>query len=123
MFETHKEEMRNFLKEMEEKTNRKMEDISKSLKENQEKAFKHMKETIQDLKTEIGTIKKTQAEGIIKTEIMRKQSGTINTSMNSRIKEIEERISSTEDTIEEIDSPVKENIKSNKSLTQNIQEL
>ena len=31
-----------------------------------------MKETIQDLKTEIETIKKTQAEGIIETEIMRK---------------------------------------------------
>ena len=72
MFETLKEEMRNFLKEMEEKTNRKMEDISKSLKENQEKAFKHMKETSQDLKTEIGTIKKTQAEGMIETEITKK---------------------------------------------------
>ena len=54
---------------------------------------------------------------------MRKQSGTTNTSMNSRIQEIEERISSTEDTIDEIDSSVKENIKSNKSLTQNIQEI
>ena len=44
MFETLKEEMRNFLKEMEEKTNKKMEDISKSLKENQEKEIKHMKD-------------------------------------------------------------------------------
>ena len=35
MFETLKEEMRNFLKEIEEKTNKKLEDISKSLKENQ----------------------------------------------------------------------------------------
>ena len=35
-------------------------DISKSLKENQ------------DLKTEIETIKKTQAEGITETEILRK---------------------------------------------------
>ena len=31
-----------------------------------------MKETIQDLKTEIETIKKKQAQGIIETEIMRK---------------------------------------------------
>ena len=30
-----------------------------------------MKETIQDLKTEIETIKKTQAKEIIKTEFMR----------------------------------------------------
>ena len=44
-----------------------------------------MKETIQDLKTEMETIKKTQTKGIIKTEIMRKQSGTTNASINSRI--------------------------------------
>ena len=44
-----------------------------------------MKETIQNMKIEIETIKKIQAEGIIETEIMRKQSGTTNTSMNSRI--------------------------------------
>ena len=43
--------------------------------------------------------------------------------MNSRIQEKEGRISSTQDTIEETDSSVKENIKSNKSLTQNIQEI
>ena len=42
--------------------------------------------------------------------------------MSSRIQEIEERICA-EDTIEEIDLSVKENIKSNKSLTQNIQEI
>ena len=36
---------------------------------------------------------------------------------------MEERISSTEKTREEIDSSVKENIKYNKSLTQNIQEI
>ena len=82
-----------------------------------------MKQTVQDLKTEIEAIKKTQVKGIIDTKILRKQSGTKNTSMNRRIQEMEERISSTEDTIEKIDSPVKENIKSNKSLTQNIQEI
>ena len=53
MFETFKEEMRNFLKEMKEKTNKKLKDISKSLKENEEKANKHMKEIIEDLETEI----------------------------------------------------------------------
>ena len=61
MFEAVKEEIKNSLKEMAEKTNKKLEDINKSLKINQEKAIKHMKETIQDLKTEIETIKKTQA--------------------------------------------------------------
>ena len=43
--------------------------------------------------------------------------------MNTRIKNMEERISSVEDIIEEFDSSVKENIKSNRSLTQNIQEI
>ena len=58
MFEILKEEKGNFLTEMEEKTNKKLEDISKSLKENQEKSIKHMIETIQDSKTEIETISK-----------------------------------------------------------------
>ena len=80
-----KEEMRNSLKEIEEKTNKTLEDTSKYLKENQEKEIKHRKDTIQDLKTEIETIKKMQTEGIIETEIMRKQSGTTNSIMNSRI--------------------------------------
>ena len=51
------------------------------------------------MKTEIETIRKTQAEGIIETEIMRKRSGTTTTSMNSRIQEMEERISSAEETL------------------------
>ena len=59
------------------------------------------------MKAEIETIKKTQAEGIIETENMRKRSGTTNVSMNSRIQEMEERISSAEDTIEEIDLQLK----------------
>ena len=47
MIETLKEEMKNSLKEMEEKTNKKLEDISKSLKgsqENQEKTVKQFKQ-------------------------------------------------------------------------------
>ena len=37
---------------MEEKTNKKSEEINKSLKENQEKATKQVKEIVPDLKTE-----------------------------------------------------------------------
>ena len=44
---------------------------------------------------------------------MEKQSGTTDANINSRMQEIEERFSSTEDIVEEIDSSVKENIKSN----------
>ena len=59
MFEALKEEMKTFLKEMEEKTNKKLEEINKSLKENQEKAIKRVKEIIQELKTKIETIENT----------------------------------------------------------------
>ena len=45
------------------------------------------------------------------------------TTITNRIQEIEERISGTEDTIEERDSLIKENSKFNKFLTQNIQEI
>ena len=75
-----------------------------------------MKEINQDLKTKIGKIKKTQAKKIIETEIMSKQSGTTNSSMNSRIQVMEERISRAEITIEEIELLVKENIKSSTKL-------
>ena len=40
MFEALKEEIRNFLKEMEEKTNKKLEEINKSHEENQEKEIR-----------------------------------------------------------------------------------
>ena len=46
--------------------------------------------------------------------------GTAETSITNRIQEIEERISNTEDTVEEINSLIKEQNKSNKFLTQNI---
>ena len=49
--------MKNSLKEMEEKTIKKLEEINKSLKESQEKAVNQVKEMVQDLKTEIEAIK------------------------------------------------------------------
>jgi hypothetical protein len=52
-----------------------------------------------------------------------KRTGVTNTSITNKIQEIEERISGAEDTIEDIDTTVKENIKSKKLLTQNIQEI
>ena len=54
---------------------------------------------------------------------MSKLSRSRNASLNSRQQEMEDRVSSTEDIVEEIISLVKENTKSNKSLTQNIQEI
>ena len=102
-----------------------MKEINKSLKENQEKAIKQVKEMIQDLKTKTETIRKTQTKGILEIENMGKSSEAKkkNASVNNIIQENEERISSVEVMIEEIDVSVKENIESNKSLTQNIQDI
>ncbi|ERE84498.1 LINE-1 type transposase domain-containing protein 1 [Cricetulus griseus] len=107
-----KEDMRKSLKEMEEKNKPKIQDINKSLKER-----------VQDLKTEIETIKKAQSEGILEIEKLGKRSGTKDVSITNRTQEMEERILEVEDTLAEIHSSTKENLKSNKSLSQNIQEI
>ncbi|CAH7484839.1 AABR07011733.1 [Phodopus roborovskii] len=126
MIEALKEDMRKSLKEIEEKTNKKVEEMNKFLKEStesQEKTINQVKETVQDLKTEIEKIKATQMEGKLEIEKLGKKSETTDTSITNRIQEMEERISGAEDKLEEIDSSTKENHKSNKSLTQNIQEM
>jgi predicted nucleic acid-binding Zn-ribbon protein len=79
--------------------------------------------TIQDLKVEIETINKSQRETTLEIENLKKRPGVINASITNTIQEIEERISGAEDTIENIDTIVKENAKSKKLLTQNIQEI
>ena len=52
-----------------------------------------------------------------------KRSAVIDASITNRIEEIEERISGAEDTIENIDTTIKENTKCKKFLTLNIQEI
>ncbi|ERE73234.1 heterogeneous nuclear ribonucleoprotein C-like 1-like isoform 1 [Cricetulus griseus] len=122
MIENLKEEIKKSFREMEEKTNQKMQEIKESQK-SQENTIKHLKETVQDLKTKLETIKKTQTEGMLEVEKLSKQSGTTDASITNRIQEMEDRISDTEDKLEEINSSSKENLKSNKSITQNIQEI
>ena len=75
------------------------------------------------MKIEIKEIKKTQTKGTWEIESLGKRLGTTETSITNRIQEIEERISGAEDTIKEIESLIKENSKSNKFLTQNMQEI
>ena len=72
---------------------------------------------------EIETIKKSKRETTLEIENLGKKSGVIDASITNRIQEIEERISGAEDTTENIDTTVKENLKSKKLLTQNIQEI
>ena len=78
---------------------------------------------MQDLKKEVETIMKSQRETTPDIENLEKKSGVMDPSINSRIQEMEERISDAEDTIESTDTIVKENEKCKKLLTQNIQEI
>jgi len=91
--------------------------MNHSFKEMQDSATKQVKElnkTIQDLKIEIETIKKSQKMTILEIENLGKRSGIIDASITNRIQEIEEGISGAEDTIENVDTTVKENAKSKK---------
>jgi predicted nucleic acid-binding Zn-ribbon protein len=58
-----------------------------------------LNKTIQDLKMEVETIKKTQMETTLQIEILGEKSGTIDASISNRIQEMEERISSSEDSL------------------------
>jgi hypothetical protein len=68
------------------------------------------------------TIKKSQRETTLELENLGKRSGVVDETITNRIQEIEETIVA-EDTIENIDTTVKENEKGKKLLTQNIQEI
>ena len=85
--------------------------------------MKELSNTIQDLKTEEETTKKLQRETTLEIENLGKRSGDIDANINNRIQEREERISGVKDTIETIDSTVKEIAKVKKLVTQNIQEI
>ena len=51
-----------------------------------------LNKTIQDLKREIETIKKTQSEAALEIETLGKKSGTIDTSISNRIHEMEKNL-------------------------------
>jgi hypothetical protein len=56
---------------------------------------------------EVETIKKSQRETTLEVEILGKKSGTKDVSIRNRIQEMKERISGTEDFIENIDTIIK----------------
>jgi hypothetical protein len=82
-----------------------------------------LNKTIQDLKREVDTIKKTQSEATLDIETLGKKCGTIDESISNRIQEMEERISGAEHSIKNIGITIKENGKCKKILTQNILEI
>jgi predicted nucleic acid-binding Zn-ribbon protein len=59
----------------------------------------NLNKTIQDLKMEVETIKNSQRETTVEIENLGKRSGDIDASITNRIQEIEERLSSAEDTM------------------------
>ena len=82
-----------------------------------------LNKTIQDLKMEKETIKKTQRETTLEIETLGKNSGTIDASISNRIQKMEESISDAEDSMEKIDRTIKENAKCKKILNQSIQKI
>jgi chaperonin cofactor prefoldin len=78
---------------------------------------KELNKTIQDLKLDIKTLKKSQRETTVEIENLGKILIVIDASIINRIKEIEEKISDAEDTTENMDNIVKENAKCKKFLT------
>jgi prefoldin subunit 5 len=66
-----------------------------------------LNKTIQDIKREVETIKKTQRETTLEIETLEKKSGTIDVSIRNRIQEMEERISGAEDSIENMGTTIK----------------
>ena len=66
-----------------------------------------LNKTIQDLKSEVDTIKKPQSEATLEMESLGKKSGTIDASISTRIQEMEERMSGAEDSIENIGTTIK----------------
>ena len=71
--------------------------------------MKELNKTIYDQKMEEETIKKSQRETTLEIEILGKKTGVINASITNRIKEGGEKISGAEDSIENMDTTIKEN--------------
>jgi chromosome segregation ATPase len=115
LVEDFKKEINNSLKEIKENMAKKVEGLKeetkkKSLKELQENTTNQVIEsnkTIQDLKMEVETIKKTQRETTLEIETLGKKSGIIEGSISNRIQEMQERISDVEDSIENMDTTIK----------------
>jgi predicted nucleic acid-binding Zn-ribbon protein len=132
LIEDFKKGINNSLKKVQEKTAKQVEvlkeEAQKSLKElleNTTKQVMGLNKSIQDLKMEVETIKKTQKETTLEIEILGKKSGTINASISNRIKEMEETIASAEDSTENLDTIIKKkkNCKMQKDPNSKIKEI
>ena len=108
--EDYKKGINDSLKAIHENTAKQVEAL-KELQENTTKQVMELNKTIQNLKMEVETMKKTQRETTLEIETLGKKSGVIDASISNRMQEIEERISGAEDSIENMDTIIKENAK------------
>ena len=99
LVEDFKKDINDSLKEIQQNTAKKVEafkkETQKSLKELQENTTKKVKKlykTIQDLKMEVETIKKSQRETTREIDIFGKKSRTINATISNRTQQLEEKI-------------------------------
>jgi hypothetical protein len=65
-----------------------------------------LNKTIHGLKVEVETMKKAQRETTMDIETLGKKSGNIDMSISNRIQEMEEKISGSEDSIENMDTTI-----------------
>jgi hypothetical protein len=72
---------------------------------------------------EVEIIKKTQRETTLEIETLGKKSGSIDVSISNRMQVMEESISGIEDSIKNMDTTIRENLKCKKILIKNIQEI
>ena len=90
MVEDIKKEFNNSFKEIQENTAKQVKDLKeeaqkslKELHENMTKQVMELNKTIQGLKREVDTIKKTQSEATLEIETLGKKSGTIDASIST----------------------------------------
>jgi hypothetical protein len=118
LLEEFKKDINNSLKEIQKSTAKQVKDLKeetqkslKELKENTTKQVMELNKTIQDLKMEVETIKKIQRETTLEIEILGRKSGTKDVSISSTIQEMEQRLSGAEDSIENMDTTIKDKAK------------
>ena len=74
-----------------------------------------LNKSIQDLKMEVETKKKTKREKMLEIEILEKNKGTIDMSISNTIQEMKEKITCAEDSIESMEKIIIVNSKETRS--------
>ena len=130
MMEDFKKDIHISRKEIQDNTSKQVEalkeEAERSLKELQEKNNQTGEGNEQNhpgFKNGNRNNKEAQRETTLEIEYLKKRSGFIDASITHKIQEIRERISGAEDTIQNIDKTIKDNVKHKRLLAKNIQEI